>query len=261
MTSAPRAAVGILFCVPGPWPSRFDQSKFSVHQQILARRGVPARRLDDSPAHDRYVVCACDVLLQYCSLRRYCRPVAALNRMACVQQVIPAAPIMKRSPEKQPHEVLAGLVERVTYHNAENGFCVLRAKTRGHRDVVTVVGHAATIAAGEWINQYRAFTAAPIVGANRSGIRRAWRSFQAAIRRSAVACLAAASCSAAWRRSSSILRRLKPTAESSPNDRWSQSGSPQPLHAHCQRIVAILNRTARWATHDAHPAMSDAIAT
>ncbi len=25
-------------------------------------------------------------------------------------------------------EVLAGLIERVTYHNAENGFCVLRAK-------------------------------------------------------------------------------------------------------------------------------------
>ena len=48
-------------------------------------------------------------------------------------------------------EVLAGLVERVTYHNAENGFCVLRAKARGHRDLVTVVGHAATIAAGEWI--------------------------------------------------------------------------------------------------------------
>jgi exodeoxyribonuclease V alpha subunit len=48
-------------------------------------------------------------------------------------------------------EVLAGLVERVTYHNADNGFCVLRAKARGHRDVVTVIGHAATISAGEWI--------------------------------------------------------------------------------------------------------------
>ena len=58
---------------------------------------------------------------------------------------------MKHSSEKQPQEVLAGLVERVTYHNAENGFCVLRAKARGHRDVMTVVGHAATIAAGEWI--------------------------------------------------------------------------------------------------------------
>jgi exodeoxyribonuclease V alpha subunit len=48
-------------------------------------------------------------------------------------------------------EVLAGLVERVTYHNDENGFCVLRTKARGHRDLITVVGHAAAIAAGEWI--------------------------------------------------------------------------------------------------------------
>ncbi|MCX7342300.1 MAG: ATP-dependent RecD-like DNA helicase [Hyphomicrobiales bacterium] len=48
-------------------------------------------------------------------------------------------------------EVLAGLVERVTYHNGDNGFCVLRIKARGHRDLVTTVGHAATIAAGEWV--------------------------------------------------------------------------------------------------------------
>jgi len=55
------------------------------------------------------------------------------------------------SPQPDTGEVLAGLVERVTYHNAENGFCVLRARARGHRDVVTVVGHAAVISAGEWI--------------------------------------------------------------------------------------------------------------
>src|SRR5712675_967201 len=58
---------------------------------------------------------------------------------------------MSPQPEPSAQEVLAGLVERVTYHNAENGFCVLRAKARGHRDLVTIVGHAATIAAGEWI--------------------------------------------------------------------------------------------------------------
>ena len=58
---------------------------------------------------------------------------------------------MKSQPEVSTKEVLAGLVERVTYHNVENGFCVLRARARGHRDLVTVVGHAATIAAGEWI--------------------------------------------------------------------------------------------------------------
>lgn len=47
-------------------------------------------------------------------------------------------------------ETLAGLVERVTFHNPENGFCVLRLKARGHRDLVTVVGHAAMISTGEW---------------------------------------------------------------------------------------------------------------
>jgi exodeoxyribonuclease V alpha subunit len=46
---------------------------------------------------------------------------------------------------------LAGLVERVTFHNEENGFCVLRTRARGHRDLVTVVGQAAAISAGEWI--------------------------------------------------------------------------------------------------------------
>ena len=58
---------------------------------------------------------------------------------------------MKHHQEPSTQEVLAGLVERVTFHNAENGFCVLRIKARGHRDLVTVVGHAATISAGEWV--------------------------------------------------------------------------------------------------------------
>ena len=55
--------------------------------------------------------------------------------------------------------VLAGLVERVTFHNPENGFCELRIKTRGQRDLVTVVDRAAMVdageritASGEWIN-------------------------------------------------------------------------------------------------------------
>ncbi len=61
---------------------------------------------------------------------------------------------MKHGARPEPggdREVLAGLVERVTFHNPENGFCVLRTKARGHRDLVTVVGHAAMIGAGEWI--------------------------------------------------------------------------------------------------------------
>jgi exodeoxyribonuclease V alpha subunit len=50
-----------------------------------------------------------------------------------------------------PLEVLAGLVERVTFHNEENGFCVLRVKARGQRDLITVLGHAAIISAGEFV--------------------------------------------------------------------------------------------------------------
>ena len=48
-------------------------------------------------------------------------------------------------------ENLAGLVERVTFHNGDSGFCVLRVKTRGQRDLITVVGHAAAIGAGEFV--------------------------------------------------------------------------------------------------------------
>src|SRR5271167_3497129 len=58
---------------------------------------------------------------------------------------------MKTQPHPSDREVLAGLVERVTYQNAENGFCVIRVKARSHRDLVTVVGHSAIISAGEWI--------------------------------------------------------------------------------------------------------------
>ena len=43
-------------------------------------------------------------------------------------------------------------MERVTYHNAENGFCVLRVKARGQRDLIAVVGHAAIVSAGEFIS-------------------------------------------------------------------------------------------------------------
>jgi exodeoxyribonuclease V alpha subunit len=58
---------------------------------------------------------------------------------------------MKPRPAETATAVLAGLVERVTFHNEESGFAVLRVKARGKRDLVTVVGHAAVISAGEFI--------------------------------------------------------------------------------------------------------------
>nr|VFJ64244.1 MAG: exodeoxyribonuclease V alpha subunit [Candidatus Kentron sp. DK] len=47
-------------------------------------------------------------------------------------------------------ERLSGQVERVVFHNEENGFCVLRVKARGQRDLVTVVGSVATVSPGEY---------------------------------------------------------------------------------------------------------------
>lgn len=44
-------------------------------------------------------------------------------------------------------DVPASTIERVTFHNVENGFCVLRVKACGRRDLITVVGHAASISA------------------------------------------------------------------------------------------------------------------
>ena len=48
-------------------------------------------------------------------------------------------------------EPLSGLVERVTFHSPETGFCVLRVNVRGHRELVTVLGSAASIQPGEFI--------------------------------------------------------------------------------------------------------------
>ena len=45
---------------------------------------------------------------------------------------------------------LAGLIERVTFHNADSGFCVLRLKVRGERDLITLVGHAPAVTPGEY---------------------------------------------------------------------------------------------------------------
>jgi hypothetical protein len=48
-------------------------------------------------------------------------------RLRCdIQARTAAVQTMKHPSENQSQEVLAGLVERVTYHNVENGFCVPR---------------------------------------------------------------------------------------------------------------------------------------
>uniref|UniRef100_UPI00262EDE02 SF1B family DNA helicase RecD2 n=1 Tax=Accumulibacter sp. TaxID=2053492 RepID=UPI00262EDE02 len=54
---------------------------------------------------------------------------------------------MSEAPEL---DRLAGLVERVTFHNEQNGFCVLRLKVKGERELITLIGHAAVVSPGEY---------------------------------------------------------------------------------------------------------------
>ena len=48
-------------------------------------------------------------------------------------------------------ERLSGIVERVTFHSEESGFCVLQVRLVGRHQLSTVVGRAASVAAGEYV--------------------------------------------------------------------------------------------------------------
>jgi exodeoxyribonuclease V alpha subunit len=50
-----------------------------------------------------------------------------------------------------PVERLSGSLERVTFHSEESGFCVLRVKVSGQRELVTVTGCAASVTPGEYL--------------------------------------------------------------------------------------------------------------
>ncbi len=56
-------------------------------------------------------------------------------------------------PDKNPSgpspRTLSGIVERITFHNPDSGFAVLRLKIPGRRELATVVGQIVSIAAGE----------------------------------------------------------------------------------------------------------------
>ncbi len=64
---------------------------------------------------------------------------------------------MKRNETSQPalhsdaqnHETIAGTVDRVTYHNEQNGYTVLRFQIPGRGEPVTVVGNFPSVSPGE----------------------------------------------------------------------------------------------------------------
>ncbi len=48
-------------------------------------------------------------------------------------------------------ETLTGFVDRVTFHNPESGFAVLRVQVKGRKDLVAVVGMTTSVTAGEHV--------------------------------------------------------------------------------------------------------------
>jgi len=50
-----------------------------------------------------------------------------------------------------PDDALSGQVERVTFHNEETGFCILKVKVQGRKEPVAVLGTLPSVAPGEWV--------------------------------------------------------------------------------------------------------------
>jgi exodeoxyribonuclease V alpha subunit len=55
-------------------------------------------------------------------------------------------------PEPTPTETITGVVERITFHNLDNGYVVLKVRAPRHRDFITVVGTLSSVVAGEYIS-------------------------------------------------------------------------------------------------------------
>lgn len=49
---------------------------------------------------------------------------------------------------------LTGSIERVTFHNPENGFCVLKVLVKNKRDLITVIGNLSQVLVGEEIEAF-----------------------------------------------------------------------------------------------------------
>ena len=61
-------------------------------------------------------------------------------------------PKKRKAKKSRPPAEMKGMVERVTFHNPENGFSVLRVSDQKHRGTETVVGFASPVSAGLFIH-------------------------------------------------------------------------------------------------------------
>ncbi|KJV57254.1 helix-hairpin-helix motif family protein [Orientia chuto str. Dubai] len=80
---------------------------------------------------------------------------------------------------------ILGLVERITFHNPENGFCIIKAKVSHKKDLITVIGYSSAITVGQhieasgiWVNdkeyglQFKANTLKVSLPTNIEGIEK-----------------------------------------------------------------------------------------
>lgn len=51
-------------------------------------------------------------------------------------------------------EYISGIIEHITYHNPDKGFCVLRIMVKGHMDLIIAIGNISFALVGEYI-KYR----------------------------------------------------------------------------------------------------------
>ncbi len=66
--------------------------------------------------------------------------------MTSIDPLIVNLTAFRAMPEK-----LAGTIERITFHNLDNGYVVLHVQVKGRREWATVVGHCSSVVAGEYI--------------------------------------------------------------------------------------------------------------
>lgn len=59
---------------------------------------------------------------------------------------------------------LTGTIERITFHNPENGFAVLKVQARGRRNMVTVVGNITSPVVGEYMEAIGSWVRDPTFG-------------------------------------------------------------------------------------------------
>ena len=70
----------------------------------------------------------------------------------------PANPLIRETAPDQPSDTVEGTIERITFHNEENGYTVARLLPEGARDVVTILGNFSNPVVGESLVCWGAWT-------------------------------------------------------------------------------------------------------